>query len=198
MKSMDDLRSQMKLNATKKKRQKKEFDEQAQDKATTIKQGGDLKNNPNDSFKTNIKAGEASKPDKPKVDRKGFTVVKADLVKALADNHMHESAILLKNWDEKDANAIAMEEHLSKGTEVGNPDDAPDPSNNMAMRGLAQSEDGKCKGCGMPPKTCKCDIEKEDLAKPGNVSEGQTHDKPIRGPGDPVSLGGMWDNLTGG
>lgn len=181
MKSMDDLRSQMKLNATKKKRQKKEFDEQAQEKATIIKQGGNLK--------TNIKAGEADKPDKPKVDRKGFTVVKADLVKALADNHMHESAILLKNWDEKDTNAIAMEEYLSKGTEVGNPLDDGE---------VMQSEDSKCKGCGMPPKTCKCDIEKEDLAKPGNVSEGQTHDKPIRGPGDPVSLGGMWDNLTGG
>jgi len=180
MKSMDDLRSQMKLNATKKKRQKKEFDEQAQDKATTIKQGGDLATYPDDSFKTNTKVGEAPKPDKPKVDRKGFTVVKADLIKALANNNMHESAILLKNWDEKDTNAVAMEEHLSKGwlesirEAVGRPAagglvEGAEPDKTPPRERLNQSEGDKCKGCGMPPKTCKCpDVKKEEtLEKPG-------------------------------
>ena len=184
LKSIDDLRNQMKLNETKKKRQKKEFDKVAQDKANTIKDGGDLNNSPDDTFKPNSKKNldSSSSQKMPKINRKGFKVVKTDLIKALADNNMHESAILLKNWDEKDTNAVAMEEHLSKGwlesirEAVGRPAagglvEGAEPDKTPPRERLNQSEGDKCKGCGMPPKTCKCpDVKKEEtLEKPGTL-----------------------------
>ena len=56
-KSIDDLRAQMKRNAAKKKRQKAEFDKEAQRKATTIKEGGDLADHPSayTGFRSNSK-----------------------------------------------------------------------------------------------------------------------------------------------
>jgi hypothetical protein len=177
VKSVSDLRAQMRRNAEKKKRQKAEFDKEAQRKADIIKEGGNLRSKPDDSFKPNAKMKQPSAPkaDKKPANKPKLTVVKAELIKALAANNMHDSAILLKNWNEMDKNAELMQDYLSKGGDmekfdllgslreaVGRPAagglvEGAAPDGTAPRDKLSQSEDDKMGCCGMPKKTCKCD-----------------------------------------
>jgi hypothetical protein len=108
---------------------------------------------------------------------------KNTLVKALEDAGQRESALLLKNWDELDKTATEMLEKFDvMGTirqALGRPASGglvegatPDPT--PPREKLNQSEDDKMGCCGMPRKTCKCEVKKEEeLAKPGTMTGSQ-------------------------
>jgi len=88
MKSMDNLRAQMRQNTKKKARQKEEQAQVAQSNATTIKQGGNLRSNPDDTFKPNStkNLGSSNKP-KPKSNDDAISTP-ADYSKEQYDKHI--------------------------------------------------------------------------------------------------------------
>jgi hypothetical protein len=108
---------------------------------------------------------------------------KNTLVKALEDAGQRESALLLKNWDEMDASATEMLKKFDLmgaiRTAVGRPAggglvEGAEPNPTPPRERLEQSEDDKMGCCGMPRKTCKCEVKKEEeLAKPGTMTGSQ-------------------------
>ena len=343
-KSIDDLRAQMKRNAAKKKRQKAEFDKEAQRKATTIKEGKDLASHPSayTGFRPNSKESkipeekpinpqgqkysdfdhegwisaedrraakraakkpkltlikedmdkaeyekdmsikgkrgvreerriEAAKAKQPgigtrlktfkenknltksddldakikakkraEMDKRGFGEVEATrhvidrdrgekapkpkkmkpllnsieekntLIKALADAGFRESALLLKNWDEMDANAAEMLKKFDLmgtiRTAMGRPaagglvEGAP-PDPTPPREKLNQSEDDKMGCCGMPRKTCKCETEKTDGINVRGTDSGQMAGRGTVRTGGWGALGNMaesaWNTVSG-
>lgn len=80
-------------------------------------------------------------PGKAKGTKTTPTGFKLKLVKALEEAGFRESALLLKNWDEMDANA----HRLSKGVFIGNPSDAPvaPPAAGMVKEDEDEEKDGR-------------------------------------------------------
>ena len=95
---------QIKINADKKAKQDAERSAKTQDLADKTKRG---------SRGYNDRQLDKPIPKKP-VDRKGLSVVKGDLIKALMDSGFTQSARDLSIWDHKDNNACAMEKSLLK------------------------------------------------------------------------------------
>lgn len=130
-KDEDWLRENMKRNKAKEQRQAQERVEREQSKANTVKRGGRLKNYDFATPSPTSNPHTTKQVDQPKakepVDRKGFKVIKADLIKALAAAGHNKSALLLKNWNELDKTAEMFKSKMEKEDLNGN---APGGSEN--------------------------------------------------------------------
>jgi hypothetical protein len=111
MSKEEGFEDQIKANAEKKARQDAERKAKAQRLADKTKRGS---RDYNYETKQIEKPGLQEAPKKEPVDRKGFTVVKNDLVEALMEKGFTQSARDLSIWDQKDLNAQNMEKALLK------------------------------------------------------------------------------------